>query len=267
LPKSTKTLVFEFRFLSWLTSASNQADSYSFSKLENKGMPSRHISSQSFDDILSELGDDPAIPDPHGIRKPTYPKSATLEPSKPSKNRTEPEAFSSQNLLGQMPKLVGFFAFAACVFATVIALIAGYESLKTSSQAQIQESHKEIAELKKEFIQLRTELQMEQDDLNEAIDLIEVSVHSLLANKSTHKAAAKPQALPHEVELRRWRYLGASQMGGSHKAFFDSGQGTVTLQKGMLVLGDWRLTHLEKDLATLSHSKGKTLNLKPSKTE
>jgi hypothetical protein len=230
-------------------------------------MPSRHISPQSFDDILSELGDDPAITDPHGIRKPTYPKSTPLQPPKPSKDRTAPDAFSSQNLLGQIPKLGGFLAFAACIFGAGIVLMVGYESLKTSSEAQIQESHKEIAILKKEFIQLRTELQMEQDDLYEAIDLVEVSVHSLIENKSAHKVTPKPQALPHEVELRRWRYLGASQMGGSHKAFFDSGQGTVMFQKGMLVLGDWRLTHLEKDLATLSHSKGKTLNLKPSKTE
>ena len=37
-------------------------------------MPTRKISPQSFDDILSELGDDPAIPDPHGIRKPNSPK-------------------------------------------------------------------------------------------------------------------------------------------------------------------------------------------------
>ena len=51
-------------------------------------MPSCHISSQSFDDILSELGDDPAIPDPHGIRKrssPPRPDSAPhTKPLKPS---------------------------------------------------------------------------------------------------------------------------------------------------------------------------------------
>jgi hypothetical protein len=253
--------------LCWLTSASSQADGYYLPKPENKGMPSRHISSQSFDDILSELGDDPAIPDPHGIRKTTTSKSIPLQPPKLSKERIEPEVFSSQNLLGQIPKLGGFLAFAACVLGAGIALMIGYESLKTSSQAQIQDSHKEIAELKKKFLQLRTELQMEQDDLYETIDLIEVSVHSLIENKPIHKVTGKPQALPHEAELRRWRYLGLSQMGASYQAFFDSGQGTVMFQKGMLVLGDWRLTHLEKDLATLSHSKGKTLNLKPSKTE
>jgi hypothetical protein len=235
--------------------------------LKNKGMPSRHISSQSFDDILSELGDDPAIPDPHGIRKTTYPKSTPLEPPKPSKQRTELEAFSSQNLLGQIQKLGGLLTFGAGVVGVGIALLIGYESLKTSSEAQVQESHKEISDLKKEFTQLRAELQMGHDDLYETIDSIEVSIHSLRENKSIHQVAAKPQALAHEAELRRWRYLGTSQMGGSHQAFFHSGQDTVMFQKGMLVLGDWSLTHLEKDLATLTHSKGKTLNLKPSKTE
>jgi hypothetical protein len=235
--------------------------------LKNKGMPSRHISPQSFDDILSELGDDPAIPDPHGIRKTTYPNRPPLQPPKPSKEPTWPEAFSSQNLLGQVPKLAGFLTFGTCVFGIAILLLISYESLKTSSETQAQESHQEISKLKNEFIQLRTELQMDQDDLYETIDSIEVSVHSLMENRSIHKVTSKPQALPHEAELRRWRYLGASQMRGSHQAFFDSGQGTVMFQKGMLVLGDWRLTHLEKDLATLSHSKGKTLNLKPSKTE
>ena len=230
-------------------------------------MPSRHISSQSFDDVLSELGDDPAIPDPHGIRKTTYPRNTPLEPPKPSKGRAGLEAFSSQNLLDQVQKLGGLFTFGAGVVGIGIALFIGYESLKTNSEVQVQESRKEISELKKEFAQLRTELQIEQDELYETIDLIEVSIHSLIENKSTHKVTAKPQALPHEAELRRWRYLGASQMGGSHQAFFHSRQGTVIFQKGMLVLGDWRLTHLEKDLATLSHSKGKTLNLKPSKTE
>jgi len=235
--------------------------------LKNKGMPSRHISSQSFDDILSELGDDPAIPDPHGIRKNTSPKTTPLDPPKPSKQRAELDAFSSQNLLGQIQKLGGLLTFGAGVVGISIALLTVYESLKKSSEAQVQESYKAISELKKEFTQLRTELQMEHNDLYETIDLIEVSVHSLRENKSIHQVAAKPQAPPHEAELRRWRYLGASQMGGSHQAFFHSGQGTVMFQKGMLVLGDWRLTHLEKDLATLTHSKGKTLNLKPLKTE
>jgi len=235
--------------------------------LKNIGMPSRHISSQSFDEILSELGDDPAIPDPHGIRKTTSPKNPPLEPPKLSKERAQLEAFSSPNLLNQLQKWGGVFGFGACLIIIGIALFIAYGSLKISFEATVQESLKEVSELKKELAILRTELQSEQDDLYEVIDSIEVSIHSLIENKPIKRVATKPQAHPHEAELRRWRYLGASEMGGSRQAFFHTGKSNVIFQKGMLVLGDWRLTQLEKDLATLTHSQGKTLFIKPSKTE
>jgi len=88
-----------------------------------------------------------------------------------------------------------------------------------------------------------------------------------MKNRPTKPVFAKPEANPHEAELRRWRYLGTSEMGSSRQAFFHTGKSSVMFQKGMLVLGDWRLTQLEKDLATLTHSQGKTLLIKPSKTE
>ncbi len=235
--------------------------------LNNKGMPSRHISSQSFDEILSELGDDPAIPDPHGIRKTKSQKSTPLEPPNLSKERIGLEAINSLNLLNQVQKLGGIFVFGACLMGIGVAIFIAYESLKTSSESLVQESQKEISELKKEFALLRSQLQSEQDELYEAIDSVEVSIHSLIESKPIKRLSAKPQAHPHEAELRRWRYLGLSQMGDSHQAFFHTGKSHVTFQKGMLVLGDWRLTQLEKDLAILTHSQGKTLGLKPSKTE
>ncbi len=235
--------------------------------LKNMGMPSRHISPQSFDDILTELGDDPAIPDPHGIRKSTSPKRLVSEPPNQHKEQANLEAFSTPNLLNQIQKLGGFFACGVLLLAVGVALITAYESLKTSSEALVQESHREISQLKKEFALLRSELENEQDDLYEALDLIEVSVHSLKEKKPITQASAKPQARPHELELRKWRYLGTSQMGGSQQAFFHNGKSNVMLQKGMVVLGDWRLTHLEKDFATLTHAQGKTLVLKPSKSE
>jgi len=231
------------------------------------GMPSRQISPQSFDEILSELGDDPAIPDPHGIRKTTSSKSAALEPPRSSKERAQLEVFSSRNLFGQLQKLGGLFTFGACLIMIGIALFIAYQSQNTSSDAMVQESFKEISGLKKELALLRIELQSGQDELYEAIDSIEVSIHSLIENKSIHKVIARPTAHPHETELRSWRYLGVSEMRGSRQAFFHNGKGNVMIQKGMLVLGDWRLTQLEKDLATLTHSQGKTLVIKSSKTE
>ena len=142
-----------------------------------------------------------------------------------------------------------------------------HESLETSSQSLIKESHQDISKLRKDLDLLRTELEGEQDELYAAIESIEVSIHSLRQNKPIRKIASKPQALPHEAELRRWRYLGISQMGGSQQAFFHTGKTQVMLQKGAMVLGDWRLTSLEKDFVALTHAEGKTLTLKPSKTE
>ena len=231
------------------------------------GMPSRHISPQSFDEILSELGDDPAIPDPHGIRKTSSSKSVPLEPPKSSKERAQPESFSSPNLFGQLQKFRGLFTFGACLIMIGVALFIAYQSQNTSSDAMVQESFQEISGLKKELALMRIELQNEQDELYEAIDSIEVSIHSLIENKSTHKVTARPPTHPHEAELRRWRYLGVSEMRGTRQAFFHNGKGNVMIQKGMLVLGDWRLTQLEKDLATLTHSQGKTLVIKSFKTE
>lgn len=235
--------------------------------LKNRGMPSRHISPQSFDTILSELGDDPAIPDPHGIRKPGSPKRSPPEPPSQAKEHFGLKDFSGSKVFNQLHQLGGLVVFGILLIVIGIALLMAYESLKTGSETLNQESYKQIIELKKEFALLRSELEKEQDDLYEVIELLEVSIHSLKENRPINKLIAKPQALPHELELRRWGYLGASQMGGSQQGFFHTGKSNVMFQKGGLVLGDWRLTQLEKDSATLTHTHGKTLNIKPTKTE
>ena len=234
---------------------------------KNMGMPSRHISPQSFDEILSDLGDDPAIADPHGIRKTGTAKKSASEPLEQQKTTLNLDVFSIASLINQIPKLGGIFALAVFLLFIGIGLFIAHESLKTSYQSLIQESHKDISKLKKDLDQLRAESEVEQDELYAAIEEIEVSVHSLRQNKPIRKTASKPQALPHEAELRRWRYLGTSQMGGSQQAFFHTGKTQVMLKNGAVVLGDWRLTSLEKDFATLTHAEGKTVTLKPTKTE
>jgi hypothetical protein len=235
--------------------------------LKNRGMPSRHISPQSFDAILSELGDDPAIPDPHGIRKSSSPNRSSPEPPNQPKEYFELKDFSSSKVFNQLRQLGGFVVFGVLLIVIGIALLMAYESLKTDSETSNQESYKQISEIKKEFALLRSELEKEQDDLYEAFELLEVSVHLLKENRPITRLIAKPQALPREIELRRWHYLGASQMGVSQQAFFHTGKSIVMFQKGEVVLGDWRLTQIEKDSATLTHAQGKTLNLKTTQTE
>ena len=231
-------------------------------------MPSRHIPASAFDEILSELGDDPAIPDPHGIRKAKSFKSEPHEPSERPSFRQKFEALPDPlNAAIELKKIGGLLAILACFIGLGVALFVTYESLKTNSQASIHDSQRQLSDLKKEIGSLRDELENYQDDLYMELDLIEVSIHLLNDIKAPKRSNYKPTAIPHESELRRWRYLGNSQMGESHRGFFYTSKGASTFEKGALVIGDWRLTHITKDAATLSHPQGKSLVLKASKNE
>ena len=230
-------------------------------------MPTRHISSQSFDEILSDLGDDPAIPDPHGIRKP--PPQQAASPKTPSHSKSSPyaEPLSPMQIKNALQgfavplSLIGFGISAA------IAFFFAYNALLNESQNALESSQKQISELRKEMAVIRDEIHQDQDDLYSALDEIEVSVHSLKDKKPEIRVFNKPQTPIHESELRRWRYLGTSQMGASHQAYFHSGKNHLVFNKGAQVLGDWRLSNIEKELVTFSHPHGKSLVLKASKSE
>lgn len=227
-------------------------------------MPSRHISPQSFDEILSELGDDPAIPDPHGIRKTSAPKTAHQQPENPSKVRQPLDALSALTAGPQVQKLGPFIGIGLCLIGLSLALFIAFESIESRSESLIQGSQNQISALQKELGLLRTELQNIEDNLYEEIDLLEVSIHSLKENKPLFKGNPKPQPTPHESELKNWRFLGTAQIRGSHQAFFHTGKKNGAFQKGALVLGDWCLTQIEKEFVTLTHPLGKTFVLKSS---
>jgi hypothetical protein len=235
--------------------------------LKNISMPSRHISPRSFDEILSELGDDPAIPDPHGIRKTERPKTGPEDSQKLHKGHFKIESLKDSSWFFHIPKLGTFLGLGACLIGLCILLFIAYKSITSSSQAVAEESRKQISELQQELAHMRSEFQNDQDDLYEAIELLEVSIYSLNENKVTPKVIAKAQPLTHEAELRRWRYLGTSQMGSTQQAFFQVGKHPAAFEKGALTLGDWRLTQITKESTTLSHPQGKSIILKPFKTE
>ena len=105
------------------------------------------------------------------------------------------------------------------------------------------------------------------DDVYEAIDLIEVSVHSLEKNRPQNSTKSKLPSIPFEAELRRWRYLGVSQSAGSYRAFFHNGKTTLMVEMGGLLLGEWRLSNSDKEAATATHPLGKSLILKVAISE
>lgn len=219
-------------------------------------MPSRHISPQSFDEILSELGDDPAIPDPHGIRKPNTPKA-------PPKI----ELTSQIPKLEDLKRVALFTGLGIGLIGLGLIVFSNFESMKPSPEPSLQVSQMEIVALQKELASLREEILIIEDELYESIELIEVSVHSLLKNKASARSKPSAPIIPFESELRHWRYLGMSQIDSSEQAFFQNGKGTVMMEKGALLMGDWRLSHINKDAAILAHPQGKTFTLKSSKAE
>ena len=230
-------------------------------------MPARHISSQSFDEILSDLGDDPAIPDPHGIRKPPPQQKISPRPISHDKKNPFTESLDHFQLKNSLQGLaVPLALFVALIAATFVFFMA-YKTLTSESQNALEESQKQISELKKEMLLIRDEIQQDQDDLYLAIDEIEVSIHSLKDKKVEVRAFSKPNTPSYESEIRRWRYLGSSQMGASSKAYFHAGKSHLVFEKGAQVLGDWRLGNIEKGLVTLTNPHGKSLVLKVSKSE
>lgn len=230
-------------------------------------MPARQISPQSFDQILSDLGDDPAIPDPHGIRKSSAPKN--VAPQTPSQSNPQSIfGFPGQiDLLSQAKKISLFLALGALALALFIGGLIAYKSIVDDGNSDSEEAKLLISALQKEVGLLRKELNQEVDILYEEMDKIEVSIHSLKDIRSNIKAPAKPMPNPHEQEIRRWRYLGSSQIGGIQQALFHLGKSHALFAKDVLVLGEWRLSHIEKDAAILSHPQGKTIVLKPVKSE
>jgi gas vesicle protein len=230
-------------------------------------MPTRHISSQSFDEILSELGDDPAIPDPHGIRKPPPQQSASPKPPSHHQNNPLRDSLSPIQIQNSLQGFAVPLILIGICIAVAFAFFIAYNTLIDASQNTLEASQNQISELKKQITAMQDEIQQDQDDLYSVIDEIEVSIHSLKDKKPENQVFNKPQAPLHESELRGWRYLGTSQMGASHQAYFHTGKNHLVFEKGTQVLGDWRLSNIEKELATFTHPHGKSLVLKVSKSE
>lgn len=226
-------------------------------------MPTRHISPQSFDEILSDLGADPAIPDPHGIRKNP---SHQVPPPDPI-NHPKQARWSSVDFPIQSPKTTQLLFLAITIGGLVAAFFFTFEAMKASSKGDIEGLEAQVVALKKELVLLREDWEINQEDIYQEMDLLEVSIHSNNIKPQNIAAPLKPTIPPEELELRRWRYLGSSQQGNSEQAFFQTGKGVVMLQKEGRALGDWSISDIQKDLVTLSNEKGKSIVLKSSRNQ
>jgi len=247
----------------FLTLNSAIPDRVSYPQGKQYDMPPRHISPQSFDDILSELGDDPAIPDPHGIRKssapPRIPPEAQVKAKSPS--------FSAPNLHFEALKTNPILIIGALFALTIASVFFLLETHKASSELELKTLQGQISTLKNELNLTQREWLSEQENLYDALYEIEVSIHSNEIKPTILPPQSKQLLLPHEAELRRWRYLGLTRMGPIEQAFFHTGKSVIMLPKEALALGEWRLSQALKEAAILTHSKGKLITLKSAKSE
>lgn len=230
-------------------------------------MPSRHISPQSFNEILSDLGDDPAIPDPQGIRKASSPQKPFT--SEHNQVHSHPKISNFPHPLGNIQELKKWGVFLGgvlCLFVLGAVIWIAFHAETQAPNDRLDYAHSEITKLQKDIANLRHDLFEIEDSLYEKIDSIEVSIHLLEKNKVTSANKVKAQTIPHEAEIRKWRYLGSSQMAGSHQAFFQKESGGVIFEKGVLALGEWRLQSIDKTLATFTHPSGKSILLQAVKT-
>lgn len=226
-------------------------------------MPPRHISPQSFDDILSELGDDPAIPDPHGIRKASSPPREDFPP----KTRTPKTSFLATSFELNRLHFSSIWILGALLLICGGALFFYFDLKKSGTEGEISGLQNQLLALKEDFELSKSEWVSEREDLYEVIDEIEVSIHSLGIKPAIQAPQSKPAVIPYEADLRRWRYLGITRMGAAEQAFFHTGKSTRMVIKQDLTLGEWRLTQAEKELAILTHPKGKSITFKSTQSE
>jgi len=226
-------------------------------------MSPRHISSQSFDEILRELGDDPAIPDPHGIRKTSAPPRTSPE----SQVKAKSPSFATSNLHFNSQRIGPFLVIGVLFVLGIAAIFFLMESNKGSFEEEFTALRSQISTVKNELIMTQNDWISEQEVLYEAIDELEVSIHSKQIKAPIVALQNKPVVIPHEAELRRWRYLGLSRIGATEQAFFHTGETTLMVSMATLALGEWRLSQVEKELAILTHPKGKSITLKSTKSE
>ena len=208
-------------------------------------MPSRHIPPQAFDAILSELGNDPAIPDPHGIRKSTAPPPSPIE---------NIAAVTQPHL--DFSRASPFLIFVGLILVLGAILFWALHAYEPRNEAPLTAIQTQIEALKNEFIRLEDQIHSTEENLYEEIDKIEVSIHSYKdkAPKSSVLNASK-QPLG-EAKLKQWQYLGLSKIGDIQHAFFNTDKNKVMLAQGDIAIGEWRLTEIEKDRARFSHPQG-----------
>jgi hypothetical protein len=252
-------------------------------------VPKRSISPNSFDAILSELGDDPAIGHPM--------RSTSSLPESPTMNRHSYEA-DANRLAEQFPQhknrkddpiqgipspgikklqfstlLQAWPIWLAIVVCMVVAtLLNSYWlfELRTSQSLQpsaADEAGQSVDQVKALVLSLKDQIEDNHEMLLSELESLESMVlqnANATRARNPHSSQA-PKISPAEQSLKRWRYLGMSNSSSGISGLFHNGEGMQHIALNSPALEGWRLSSVTRELAMLTSNDGKSIAISVSK--
>jgi hypothetical protein len=257
---------------------------------KNDGVPKRSISPESFDAILSELGDDPAIGH-HTLRSNTsIPENKTMnrhsyeadahrlsEQFPPHKNRKDDpiQGISSSGIKNlQFSTLLQawpiWLAMVVCMATATLLNSYWLFELRTSQSLQpsaADEAGQSVNQVKALVLSLKDQLEDNQELLLSELESLESMVlqnANATRARNPHSSQA-PKMSPAEQSLKRWRYLGMSNSSSGTSGLFHTGEGMQHIALNSPAVEGWRLSSVTRELAMLTSNDGKSVAISVSK--
>ena len=253
-------------------------------------MPKRSISPNSFDAILSELGEDPAIgyltqrpspsnPESRAMNRHSYEADANrLSEQFPhhKSHQTDPIQAKSSPLLHKLQlstllqKKPVLLTLALCILGASLTntyFLFELHAFQRIEPAAVDETGHGIRELKALVVTLTQELEGNQDELLSILESVENIAMQNNKGMRARVVQGSPasQYSPAEQALKRWRYLGMSNSTSGPTGVFDTGGGMHHLALNSPAVEGWRLTSITRELASFTSSTGKTHSLSINK--
>jgi hypothetical protein len=252
-------------------------------------VPKRSISPESFNAILGELGDDPAIghpalrstnptPESQAMNHHSYEADAhrLSEEFPQQKNR---KGDPIQGISGPGIKNLPFstllqerpiwLAMIACIVAST--LLNSYWLFELRSAHSMQplvadEAGQSAHEVKALVLSLKNQLEDNQDSLFVLLEAVEdMALQQANATRVRNTPSPGPKISPSEQSLKRWRYLGMSNSSSGISGLFHIGEGIQHIALNSPALEGWRLSSVTRELATLTSNDGKSVAISVSK--
>jgi hypothetical protein len=252
-------------------------------------VPKRLISPASFDAILSELGDDPAIGHP-SRSTPSIPENQTMNrhsyeadahrlseqfpqhknhEDDPMQGISSPliQKLQHSTLLQEKPL---WLAVVICIVASTLLNSYWLFELRASQSLQpvaADEAGQTVDQVKALVVSLKDQLEDNHELLLSELESLESMVLQN-ANATRVRNAHSPQApkiSPAEQALKRWRYLGMSNSSSGTSGLFHTGEDVRHIALNSPALQGWQLSSVTRELAVLSSNDGKSVAISVSK--